>query len=323
MRSLAITLLLLIILAPGTAISKTAAYANVPSLIVMPDAGVKPLTDIIESAQKSIDLVLHRLNDERIQKTLKLAAKRGIKIRIMLEKYPKSLGNDRKGLEKRVRDSGAFLKWANPSFATTIQNTVSIDSSVAYISTFDFTKESIDIDRGFVVKILDPREVAEIKRIFEADWNRQRATPTSNRLAWAPDLFRTRVFRLIQGTKHSLSIYAVDISDKHTIRLIAAAIKRDVNVKVLVASKGWDASYPGIIELLKVGARIRSMKIPKLQANAILSDNGNGHGSALVGSVDLVKRSIDESRGLGFLVKNSAKLKILNETFEKDWAAAK
>lgn len=324
MRSIIIiSLLLLIISAPNAAISRTAAYADVPSVIVMPNAGVKPLTDIIESAQKSMDLVMHRLDDKRIQKALKLSAKRGVKIRIMLEKYPEGMGNDRKGIEKRVRDAGAFMMWANPAFVSTIQDTISIDSSVAYVSTFDFTKESIDGDRGFVVKVLDPREVSEIGRIFEADWNRRRATPTSNQLAWAPDLFRTRIFKLIQGTKHTLAIYSVDISDRHVIRLIAGAINRGVRVKVLVAGDRWDANYAWIIELMKAGARVRSMKKPRLRANAILSDNGRNHGLALIGSVDLVARSMDESRGLSVLVRNSAKLKVLNETFEKDWAAAK
>jgi len=315
--------ILALLIAAGSAHAYKIPKAMTPSLIVMPDDGIKPILSIADSASRSLDIVAHRLEDQRIRDALKAAIKRGVTVRVMLEDRPEGLGETREQVERKVREAGAFIQWANPKFKTTRQDTLIVDSKAAYISTFAFTEEAIDGSRGFIVKTVDPREVSEIARMFEADWTRARSAPASSRLAWSPDVYRTKAFRLISAALHTLHIYAEEIGDENMVRTIARAIERGVMTRILVSADGAKASGPGMLELMKAGAIVRTMKQPMLMANVILADAGKADQEALIGSIDLTEAAMDGSRGLAAVVSDKESLSRVESTFMSDYARAK
>lgn len=324
-RTAAMSVLAALVLVPASALTSPSHSPDLhtPLLIVLPDDGAKPVVEVIGGTTKNIDMVMHRLEDERVLKALKTAAKRGVKVRVMLEKNPKSLGRTKKDAEKRIREAGAFVQWANPEFESTYQNSFIVDSSFAYVSTCDFAKGFAEGTRAFVVRVLDPRDVSEMARIFEADWSRHRAQPASKSLAWAPHLVRTRLFKIIDGARHTLLIYSDSIRDDHVVRQIARAVDRGVTVRVLAAQDSYSADFPWLTKLMHAGAWVRVMKRPRLKATAVLTDVGQKHQEALIGSIALSTAALDESRGLAVITHDPKVLKRLKETFMKDYASAK
>lgn len=312
-----------LLLAAGVAHSYKLPEIRTPSLIVMPDDGIKAILTIVESAGKTIDIVMHRLEDQRIRDALKVATKRGVTVRVMLEDYPKDPGETRVEAERRIREAGAFVQWANPMFKITRQNTIIADSSAAYISTFDFTKDAIDKSRGFIVRTLDPREVGEIARMFESDWTRTRSTPVSSKLAWSPDTYRMKAFKAVHGTRHTLHIYAEAIGDANMVHIIGRAVDRGVITRILVSAEDAKASGPDMIKLMQAGAIVKTQKEPRLRANMILSDVGHKNQEALIGSVDLTSAAMDESRGLSITVRDAKSLARIESAFKSDYARAK
>lgn len=306
---------------PYPAGAATVATQVTPSLIVMPDRDAAGLVRIIDSAKSSIDIVTRELTDPKVIDTLKAATKRGIKLRVMLEKYPGGAGKKSSG-DGRLKEAGAFLNWGNPEFKHTWQNTIVIDRSAAYVSTADFTEESIGKSRGFIVRLLDPREVSEIAEIFEADWNRRKARPRRGALAWAPDLFRSAVFDIINGAHHTISIYTESLMDDHMVRLIGKAIDRGVIVRTITSGRRYAESSPWITRLKALGGRVRKMDTPPLAANMILVDVGHEGARALIGSIDLTPDAMDKARGLAAEINDPERLDRLATIFKDDYSGA-
>lgn len=297
--------------------------SGTPSIAVMPADGVETITRMIGTAAKGIEIAMNRLDDERVLSAIKSAAARGVKVRIILDKRPDEAAGSPRKISALIEGTGAFLSWGNPAFPMILQNTISIDSRSAYISTFDFTPESMDGTRGFIVRILDPREVSEISRIFGADWNGSRSNSVERDLAWAPNGFSKKLHDLIRGSLHSINIYAERIGDESLVRSIAAATKRGVIVRVLVAEEGAKESGPGMVELMKAGAYVRTMKAPRLRANALLSDAGRKSAMAFVSRVDFTQRSMDEARGVAAILRDPKKIAPISRAFAEDYARAK
>jgi phosphatidylserine/phosphatidylglycerophosphate/cardiolipin synthase-like enzyme len=322
-KLISVSLALVLLLAAGSAHSYKVPEIRTKSLIVMPDDGIKAILAIVQSAGRSIDIVMHRLEDQRVRDALKVAMKRGVMVRVMLEDYPKDIGETRKEAERKIKEAGAFVQWANPEFKLTHQKTIIIDSLAAYISTFDFTKEAIDRSRGFVVKTTDPREVGEIARMFEADWTRKRFAHKRSKLAWSPEIYRTKAFRTVHDARHTLHIYTEAIGNAHMVSTIARAVNRGLMVRVLVSAEAAAASNPDMIKLMQAGAIVRVQKEPRLRANVILPDAGRKNQEALVGSVALTSAAMDEGRGLAITLRDAKRLSRIEAAFKSDYDRAK
>ncbi len=325
LKALAVAALALCALlpSPSRAARAPSAAASVPPLIVLPDDGVKPILEAIGLATRRIDMAMHRLDDEGILKALKAASGRGVKVRLLLDGHMPNQGSSREDVEKKVGKAGAFIQWAGPDFKDMRQNSFIVDSSFAYVSTCDFTEDALDGPRAFVVRVMDPRDVGEMERFFEADWNRKRVNPSSISLAWAPDHIRTELFRTINRAQKSLFIYTDAISDDHVIRTISDAARRGVTVRVLTAGDRYAENLPWLTKLMHAGAWVRAMRKPGLRANAVISDGGGGSGEAILGPVGLTASDLSDSRGLAAVVRDAKTLARLKETFLSDYASAK
>ncbi len=296
---------------------------RMPSISVAPDRTAEIVERIIASAAKSIDISMHKIDDERIISALKTATRRGVKARIILDSHAVEPGDAKKKLESFIERSGAFLSWGNPSFKEILQDTVVVDAKAAYLFTFDLTSDALDGARGFIIRILDPRDVSEISKVFDSDWSGRRFTTMNHDLAWLPNGFSAKLYDIVRNSVQSLRIYAHSIEDDNLVRSISAASKRGVIVKVLVAEDGAKRSGPNSTELMKAGASVRIMKEPHLMANAVISDAGRANAKAFVGRIDFRARPADEVRGLAVILDDGGKVSALAKTFHSDYERAK
>src|SRR5664280_681068 len=79
--------------APPTAPTAPEPTKPTLTLIVEPQAGYQPIYDFISGARVSLDMTMYQLSDAKAQDALKAAAKRGVKVRVLLDSDTQGGGN--------------------------------------------------------------------------------------------------------------------------------------------------------------------------------------------------------------------------------------
>ena len=84
------------------------------ALVTEPQSGYQPIYDFISGAKKTIDMTMYQLADPTAQAALKAAAKRGAKVRVLLDSDPEGGGGMK--LNQAAYDdlnaNGVSVRWA-------------------------------------------------------------------------------------------------------------------------------------------------------------------------------------------------------------------
>jgi len=138
------------------------------SFVFSPDAEVE-VVSLIRSAQKTLDVEMYVLTSEEIVRELSMAAKRGVRVRVILE--PR-IEDSRKSLTfKILEENGVEVKWASFSYKLTHSKFVIVDGKRALVGSINFSKSALNFNREAAV-IVEGEGVAEIVAVFEEDWER-------------------------------------------------------------------------------------------------------------------------------------------------------
>jgi len=213
-------------------------------------------------------------------------------------------------------------KRANESFAVTHQKTFSIDGSTAIIMTFNLQPDYFKTTRDFAIITIDPAEVAEVQRVFEADWNYQQIVPTLPELVWSPVNSRQKILNLINSTSKTLDVYNEEVEDQECIEALISAAKRQVAVRLISAElmrEGHDTNAPVREVLNNNGVRAIAGTFLYIHAKMILADYGTERQAAFLGSENFSSTSLDKNRELGILVSEQTILDQLHSVFQQDW----
>jgi cardiolipin synthase A/B len=298
--------------------------APVAGLVVEPDEGHEPIERAIAGAQRSVDLVVYLLSDRQTIAALKAAQGRGVRVRVMLEEHPYGGGPGNGAAAQDLQAAGVATAWSDPTFRLTHQKTLLIDDATAWVMTLNLTASAFTRNREFAVSITDPAAVAEIRQVFEADWNRQAVHPQQPTLVWSPDNSRPKTLAVIRGAKRTLDVYNEEMQDGETETALAEAARRSVAVRVLMTGGGGgnDPNAPGRQRISQAGVQVRLIDSPYIHAKMMLADAGGEGAIAFVGSENISTSSLDQNRELGVLANDPSHLKRLHDAFEHDWADA-
>ena len=143
------------------------------SLLVEPDQGMAPIYALIASARKSIDLTMYELVDTDADLALELAAGRGVNVRVLLDVNREKAANQAAFTE--LTDMRVHVAWADTRYAATHQKTLVVDGSVAAMMTLNMTSRYYSSTRDFAVVDRNPRDVAAIEQVFNADFTHARS----------------------------------------------------------------------------------------------------------------------------------------------------
>ena len=78
-------------------------------LIVQPDDGLKPVLDVLESAQKSIDIMIFRFDLKSMEKALLAARERGVVVRALIAHQGSQGEKGLRQLELRMLEKGMMV----------------------------------------------------------------------------------------------------------------------------------------------------------------------------------------------------------------------
>ncbi len=317
----------------ASALKRTSGQTQV---LVFPDAGAKTMVDVIRNAKKSIELETYMFTNydasgELVQ-ALIARQKAGVDVRVILEAnpyIPPKMGeplpeNPNKATIAALLAGGIKVKRSSPKFRFTHVKSMVVDGEVGYIMTMNFTNSGLTSNREYVVVDRDPTDVAELQRIFHADWEELTYKPKDPDLVVSPDNSREKILKLIDGAKKSLMIQVEFLSDPEIAQHIGARAKAGVDVKVQCAYFDADPvtgrdTVGETTKLLKsVGVdQIRFGKSIKMHAKIAIADGAK----AYVGSENFTANSLDNNREVGIILQDKAAIAALEQTAAKDWEA--
>ena len=260
---------------------------------------------------------MYLLADREIIDALRTARGRGVDVRVILEAQPTDGGVGNRPAINDLQTANVNVKTSNPTYRLTHEKAIAVDERVALIATFNQTRAALTANREYGIIDANPDDVAEIVKVFDADWNRVAPTVANPNLVWSPVNACQRLTALIDNAKQTLDIETKEMQDRDMEDHLSAAVQRGVTVRVVMSppQSGNDANAAGQGRITRGGVQLRLVKTPYVHAKMTLADSAR----AFVGSQNISTASLDSNRELGILIADSRVIQVLSQTFAPDW----
>jgi cardiolipin synthase len=295
-------------------------------VFVEPDDGVRPITDAIRAAQRSIWIEVYILSDTTVITALEDAANRGLDVRVMLEPHPyeSSPVTVQSTLEK-LKAAGIKVNETNPIFQLTHAKFLLLDGTTLFLLTANLSHAALGgtpqvRNREYLLEDFETADVNEAQTIFTSDWNRATPTLSDPNLLVSPINARVKLLALISSAQTSIQIENEEMQDTQLENALAQAAQRGVSIQVVLPApaSGQDSNAAGVALLRKAGITVRYNTQYYIHAKLMLIDQIR----AYVGSENISTASLDNNRELGLIVADPATLKTLATTFSSDYATS-
>lgn len=293
-----------------------------PLLVVEPDDGLLPVREFIESAQDSLDIKQFTFTEPSLIEATVNRRRAGVEVRVMLNAARS--GGDRANDDtyQQLRSADIDVQWASPKFYVTHEKSIVIDNEAAMIATYNLMIKYFTLTRDYGIITYDPRHVAQIVEVFDADWEHLDIEPADNAgLLWSNSNSRYQMARFIDRAEKTLLLQHPKYVDAVILDHIAAAASRGVEVKVLCGGKhgisDWDIldTFASLRTLRRFGVKVHKQKNLRVHAKLIVVDDRE----ALIGSMNIDRSAFDLRRELGVITDEPAVIERLTSVFEFDW----
>ncbi|MGH3252760.1 MAG: phospholipase D-like domain-containing protein [Trebonia sp.] len=287
-----------------------------------PQSGFSAVYALINGAKSSIELTMYTLRDAIAENDLAAAAKRGVNVRVILDRH----------LEKRFNTAsygylssrGVHVTWA-PAGTTYHQKTLTVDNKTSAIMTANLNSNDYPTTRDFLVIDTGKADVAAVAATFNADFAHQKITPPDGAdLVWSPTNSQAAILAVINSAKHTLAVENEEMGYDVITSALEAAARRGVSVQItMTAQSDWDTAFTA---LAKAGAHIRtykdSTKVIYIHAKAVVADAGSSAGQLYTGSENFSFSSLRRNRELGLRTTNKPVVAAVAAVLAADYAGA-
>jgi cardiolipin synthase A/B len=291
-------------------------------LIVLPEDGIIPVAEAIESAKGSLDVKMFLFTEPALVNAVIAAHRRGVRARIMLNPARRTGESDNADTIKLLIAAGLEVRDTPPQFPVSHEKSLVVDRRLAIIGSMNWAVKNFTKTRDYAVATTVKEEVEEVIDCFNADWDRSQFDGGERaRLVWCPGNGRLRIAHLINKAKHYLYLQNERYQDMTIIEHLVRAKRRGVHVRVIslaphsLRGKKLFEGVNGLRFMDDVGIKIHKLKGLHLHAKMVLADGKQG----IVGSMNIAPGSFDERRELGIEVTDERIVKTLKRTFDRDW----
>ncbi len=292
-------------------------YHGSLELLAMPDAGSAPVMQAIDGARESIRLKIYLITQDAVVDALARAVQRGVDVRVIIEEQPFGGGESNALAKQALVAAGVQVRARPGAFVYSHEKSLVVDDRRAYIMTHNLTNSSFNRNREYMAVVEDKAVVAEVARVFDADWERVEPDLASSLLVWSPVNSRPHIEALVQSAQVSLDVQHTSLLDEGVIGLLADAAQRDVRVRVttpaILDPSEWE--WEPIMKLHEAGVALRFLDDPYVHAKAIIVDGQ----TAMIGSQNLTANSLQNNRELGIIFDDPAAVNRLARVFLQDW----
>lgn len=274
------------------------------------------ISDLIDSAQTSIDVQMYLWTVKPLADRLIAAKQRGVAVRAILD--PDEAGNN--AVEPGFTNAQLAWRNATPLYTYSHAKYMIVDRKTTAIMSMNFNADAMSNERNYGVIDRDPEDVTDLQAIFDMDWaaaGNETAKPANlacTRLIVSPNNSKQRVIELVNSAMSTLDIELLYLSETNVRNAVGQAKQRGVTVRAILEDP-TDASIPYLTGL---GIPV---KFPPdsiyLHAKLIVAD-----GVAFVGSENMSLTSLSKNREVGVLVLEPDQQAIIKSQFESDWTAS-
>lgn len=120
----------------------------------------------IDSANRSLDIMLYQFSFVDYQQALAAATARGVAVRIIFE--PRVDSNFKTA--EFLRPHGVSVRWATRDYTNTHSKTMVVDGRRVLVGSINWSRNAAKTNRESGVIIDDERIAGEFEKVFEIDW---------------------------------------------------------------------------------------------------------------------------------------------------------
>ncbi len=274
---------------------------------VQPGDSIQPLLKAINSAKKSIEIVIFRFDRREIEKALAAAVNRGVYVHALIAYTNRGGEVHLRELEMRLLAAGVTVSRTDNDLVRYHGKMMIVDRRQLFVLAFNFTWLDIEHSRSFGVITTNKKHVQESIRLFDADSLRKPYNPGSPTFLVSPLNARKQLLRFIAGARTELCIYDPEISDEQVIRVLENKVKSGVTVRIIGRLRGRAS-----------GIEAKEMPGIRLHTRSIIRDAKQ----AFVGSQSLRALELDARREVGIIFRDTRVVARLLQTFISDWELA-
>lgn len=310
---------------PPTAQATLTPPSSALQLFETPRDGPAPVLNAIQGAHHSVDVQVYELTDSGVIQALIADQRAGKSVRVILNQDFPQGGNNNDPTFHTLSDAGIAVKWSSSSFRYTHEKSIIVDPvdadqavlimtlnlSPGYLGELD--PQGMSLNFGVVDTL--PSDIAQVEKIFNADWNGQAYVPPADTpLVISPSNSRHELLEQINGAKHSIHIFAQEFTDKDIVNAVVAAARRGVEVKGLLANNiSGNPASAGRVRA--AGGEIRYLIEPYEHAKATITDASE----AYIGSINYTETSLNSNRELGILTRQPDIAAQMETEFARFW----
>ncbi len=296
-------------------------------LIIEPQDGYQSVYDFISGAKKSVDMTMYQLSDPKAQDALKAAAKKGVKVRVLLDSDPEGGGGKtvNQAAYDDLKAGGVEVRWA---WSGTLwhQKSVIRDGDAAAVMTCNLYAPYYPIVRDYAVITDNAATASGMGATFNKDWNRTDSPPSkgvvpeASELIWSPGA-QPGLVDLIDSARPGTTIYAEDeqLDSQPIEQALIEAAKRGVTVNLTMT---YSSDYvSGFNNLAAGGVHVRLYQPTApiyIHAKAISVNDD----TVYVGSSNFTSAMTNQNRNVGIITTDPEVVRGVTETMAADFAGA-
>lgn len=268
----------------------------------------------IDGATDELYVMMYLLTLDDFVDAFIAAHQRGVDVRILLDRDHEGNVDTRNALLA----AGVPVHDSPEMFTHSHSKMFLIDGDTAIVMSGNLNYYSMVSERNYGIENTDAEDVADIRAIFESDWNDDGSFPdlSCTRLLVSPINARQRVLDHVNDTTSTLDMTVMYISDDSVRAAVVDAAERGVTVRVLLADPSWiDDNYTTADTLEAAGVEVRFLYAFQLHAKLVIAD-----GIPLIGSQNMSFTSLNRNREIGAIVGADSAAQIARQQLESDWA---
>lgn len=269
-------------------------------LVIAPRLRRPTILSAIRSARTRLALSIFRCDDRAVPNALAAAAHRGVRVQVLMTARARSAGRQLDALHGWLTGRGIDVRRYGGGMKYHAKYLVA-DERLALVTTLNYTARCLTRTCDFILVSRDVAVVSALTELFEADWALRPAafTPAQqDRLIVAPDHGpRERFAALVGDARQRLRLLDAKLGDPEIVTRIDDRQRAGVAVDTL---------------------RRRDVRPLRRHGKLLIVDDA----AAVIGSLALSRRALDERRELAVVVRERHLLAQLN-AFWQEHAAPK
>ncbi|MBI5032740.1 MAG: hypothetical protein HZB51_19625 [Chloroflexi bacterium] len=140
-----------------------------PNLVWSPINARERILNLIDSAQKTLELEQEEMQDEQVIVHLIDAAKRGVDVRVVMSPPQDGANDPNKAGQTKLTRGGVKLRMLKTPFIHA--KTIIVDNTRALVSSQNMSRSSLDLNRELGIIVTDAKIVQTLAQTFASDWN--------------------------------------------------------------------------------------------------------------------------------------------------------